>query len=191
MPVIRLNDVTFTNLKSISTWLETETPSETVDKLVEGMMKKLGLERDFDIDVEVIKDSPASELLEFKTAPSLTFTRVTLATIGGVPIARPNWAKVLISIIAAVKSNGLSGQKLVDDLQIRSTTLDYSDKGYSYHPELGISVQGQSAADAWNEIDRLAKKWSVLVKVQFQWHEKKGAQYPGRSGVLRSGSSAT
>lgn len=57
----------------------------------------------------------------------------------------------------------------------------------SYHADLGISVQGQSAADAWKEIDRLAKKWSIPVSVEFSWRQNPKAQHPGRIGLLRSG----
>ena len=34
MPVIRLSDATFSELKAIATWLSAKTPSETIDRLV-------------------------------------------------------------------------------------------------------------------------------------------------------------
>ena len=58
---------------------------------------------------------------------------------------------------------------------------------YTYQSHLGISVQGQSAADAWKEVDRLAKKWRVPITVEFMWRQKSKAQYPGKNGLLRSG----
>jgi hypothetical protein len=42
MPVIRVNDATFVDLKAISKWLETKTPTETIDALVRDKMLELG-----------------------------------------------------------------------------------------------------------------------------------------------------
>ena len=47
--------------------------------------------------------------------------------------------------------------KLVRELHIPSKAEPYEEEGFKYHPDLGISVQGQSASDAWKEVDRLAK----------------------------------
>lgn len=63
----------------------------------------------------------------------------------------------------------------------------YEDEGFKYHADLGISVQGQSASDAWKEIDRLARKWTIPVTIEFWWRQNDKAQYPGRTGILRSG----
>jgi hypothetical protein len=48
-------------------------------------------------------------------------------------------------------------------------------------------VQGQSAQDCWKEVDRLAKKWRIPVSVEFWWRQNPKAQFPGKTGVLRSG----
>lgn len=41
MPVLRSNDATFVDLKTISTWLGTKTPPGTVDALVRTRMEDL------------------------------------------------------------------------------------------------------------------------------------------------------
>ena len=46
MPVVRINDATFADLKSIAIWLGTKTPSETIDWIVRDAMDQLGMERD-------------------------------------------------------------------------------------------------------------------------------------------------
>ena len=50
-------------------------------------------------------------------------------------------------------------------------------------------MQGKSAPDCWKEVDRLAKKWRIPVSVEFQWRQNPKAQFPGKTGVLRSGKS--
>jgi hypothetical protein len=51
----------------------------------------------------------------------------------------------------------------------------------------GISIQGQSAMDAWKEVSRLAEKYSIPVDVRLKWRENEKAQHPGKVGVIRAG----
>ena len=92
-----------------------------------------------------------------------------------------------MKVIGAVKAKGLSGEKLVTELQIPAKASEYELDGYKYQPDLGISIQGQSAMDAWKEVSRLAQKYSIPVEVRFQWRENEKAQHPGKVGVIRAG----
>lgn len=192
MPVVRVNDATFVDLKSVATWLGTETPSQTIDRLVREKMDELGLERD-DAPGEIIAGNVESPVategdMEFRAAPGLSFTRVLDALVAGQALGKANWAGVLTTVIAATKKkNGMDAKTLSRELQIPSKAYEYRSEGYKYQPELGISIQGQSATDAWKEIHRLAGKHHVPVQVRFQWRENDKAQYPGRIGVLRAG----
>jgi hypothetical protein len=184
MPVIRLSDATFSELKTIATWLSAKTPSETIDRLVREKLDELGLERDSDDEPEIASND---DVMKFDKAPGLSFTRLTAAKVGGIPLTKMNWAHFLLAMIAAIKAKGLSGQKLVSELQVNAKTTPYSSDGYKYYPELGISVQGQAAQDAWKEIERMATKWAIPVEAEFQWRQNAKAQHPGRSGLLRAG----
>jgi hypothetical protein len=182
MPVIRLNDATFAELKTISTWLSTSTPSETIDKLVREKLDALGLERDTD-DLPEVNSDPKIKM--FDKAPGLSFTRLISAKVGGIPVKKANWANLLLETIAVIKAKGLSGEKIVSELQVPSRNRSYSEEGFRYYPQLGISVQGQSAQEAWKETERLAKKWTISVEAQFQWRQNDKAQHPGRTGTMR------
>jgi len=184
MPVIRLSDATFSELKTIATWLSAKTPSETIDRLVREKLDELGLERDSSDEPE---SGSIDDVMKFDKAPGLSFTRLTAAKVGGVPLKKMNWAHLLLAMIAAVKTKGLSGSKLVSELQVPTKTTQYSNEGYTYYAELGISVQGQSTQDAWKEIERIATKWAIPVEAEFQWRQHAKAQHPGRSGFLRAG----
>jgi len=186
MPVIRVSDATFANLKTIATWLSTETPPDTIDRMVGVMMEKLGLEHNEGIEPDTIKAN--SETMEFVKAPGLSFTRIISASVNRNPTRKSNWSGVLLDVIAAVKSKGVSSRELVNVLQIPASVSALSVQGYKHYPEIGISIQGQSAQDAWKEIDRLATKWKIPVEVRFQWRDNDKAQHPGRLGILRSGS---
>lgn len=192
MPVVRVNDATFIDLKSVATWLGTETPSQTIDRLVREKMEQLGLERDDPpeeiVAREVMSATSDNGDMEFRSAPGLSFTRVLNASASGQALGKANWSGVLLQVIAATKKkNGMDAKALSQELQIPSKPHEYSSEGYKYQAELGVSIQGQSAQDAWKEIHRLAEKHHVPVEVRFQWRENDKAQHPGRIGVLRAG----
>jgi hypothetical protein len=184
MPVIRINDATFAELSTLKTWFGTKTPSETIDRLVKELMDQLGLERDSEPE-DVVPAKSGGAML-FDIAPGLAFTKPLAATINGKALMSPRWSSILLAMIAQVKAKGLEGDKLVRELGVPAKAKRYEDEGFRYHPDLGISIQGQSASEAWKEVDRLAKRWRIPVTVEFCWRQNPKAQYPGRTGVLRS-----
>jgi hypothetical protein len=183
MPVVRINDATFADLKLIASWFGTKTPADTVYRVVKEAMEQLGLERDEEPDDAVVSNGGA---MHFEVAPGLAFTKPLSATINGKAIPTPRWSSILLTMIAQLKAKGLDGDKLVRELGIPAKTVKFEDEGFKYYPDLGISVQGQSASDAWKEVDRLAKKWRIPVTVEFWWRQNPKAQHPGRTGVLKS-----
>lgn len=185
MPVIRISDATFAHLSTLKTWHRTKTPSETIDLIVREALERLEIEQDEELEhaLTASGDNP----MQFDTAPGLSFTKPLSASINGEPLHRPRWAAILLTMIGQVKAKGLEGEKLVRELAVPAKVEPYEDEGFKYHPNLGISVQGQSASDCWKEIDRLAKKWRIPVTVKIEWRQNPKALYPGRTGVLRSG----
>lgn len=186
MPVIRINDATFDDLSALKRWLGTKTPGETIDRLVRDAMDELGIERDGEPEAASANTS-STGAMEFSSAPGLTHTKPLSASVKGKPIQNPRWRSILLATIAEVKANGFEGGKLVRELNIPAKAERYEKEGFTYHSDLGISIQGQSAADAWREVDRLATKWNIPVTVEFWWRQNQKAQYPGKTGVLRSG----
>ncbi|RYB05776.1 T4SS efffector SepA family protein [Lichenibacterium ramalinae] len=185
MPVVRISDAAFGDLKQLSKWLETKTPRETIDKIIGYAMSDMGLERDSEaLDESSLINSGATE---FDNAPGLTFTKPLSASVNGAVVQNPRWRSVLHVVIAQVKAKGFEGDRLIRELNIPARAQRYENEGFRYYPDLGISVQGQSATDVWKEIDRLARKWHIPVKIEFWWRQNLKAQYPGRRGLLRSG----
>ena len=185
MPVIRINDATFANISTLRTWFATKTPSETIDKLVRDAMEELGIERDDEGPEEIA--TAAGQTMQFLTTPGLAFTKPITASINGKALEKPRWSSVLHAMIAQIKYKGLEGEKLARELGIPAKNGRYEDEGFKFLSDVGISIQGQSAADAWKEIDRIAKKWRIAVVIDFAWRQNPKAQHPGRMGSLRSG----
>lgn len=187
MPVVRINDATFTDLSTLKTWYGTKTPSETIDRIVREAMENLDIERDNDSDVTNTTTSDGA--LSFQTTPGLAFTKPLAVSINGKALRSPRWSATLLAMIQQVKAKGFDGEKLVQELMIPAKIERYEDEGFKYYPDLGISIQGQSAADCWKEIERLANKWRIPVTVEFWWRKNPKAQHPGKTGKLQAGKS--
>jgi hypothetical protein len=185
MPVLRVNDGTFADLSTLKTWFGTRTPSDTIDRLVREAMDQLGMERDEEPDT--VAETTGDGAMEFDVAPGLAFTKPLAASVNGKSLHGPRWSALLLTMIGQLKAKGLDGEKLVRELGVPAKPERYEEEGFKYHPDLGISVQGQSAADVWKEVNRIAKKWRIPVTVEFWWRQNPKAQYPGKTGVLRSG----
>jgi len=185
MPVVRVSDPTFADLSSLKTWFGTRTPGDTIERLVREAMDQLGIERDDEPDAAVTTTSDGT--MAFDAAPSLAFTKPLSAAVNGKAIHNPRWSTLLLAVVAQLKARGFEGDKLVRELQVPAKAGQYDEEGFKYHPDLGISVQGQSASDAWKEINRIARKWGIQVTVEFCWRQNSKAQFPGKTGMLRSG----
>ena len=66
--------------------------------------------------------------------------------------------------------------------QIRKGT--YSDEGYRFVPEIGISIQGVDAGHAWEYALRLAIHLKVSVKAEIEWRQNDNAAHPGERGIM-------
>lgn len=177
MPVIRLSDATFVDLKTLSTWMGEDTPSKTINILVQDKMLALDLvrEKEFSEDKIQLNDDEAS---------GLSFTRVLAASVDGQSVDT-TWNNILIQVIKVIKQSGVTGKDLIGELRVRTKLKQFSEQGYKFYPEIEISVQGQSAADAWRETSRLAKKWGIEVWVDFVWKDDAKARHPGEHGLVR------
>lgn len=116
MPIIRINDAAFTDLKSITTWYEAKTPSETIDRIVQEAMEQLGMERD-DAPDEVVAVTSDGTML-FDNTPGLAFTKPLAASVNGKSIRSPRWSSILLTMIAQVKTKGVERNKLIHKLAI-------------------------------------------------------------------------
>lgn len=176
MPVLRVNDAIFADLSTLKTWYGTRNPSDTIDRIVRQAMEQLGIERGVEPEPSIA--SAVNEAMQFAAVPGLTFTKLLSASIVGKALQSLRWSALLLATIRQLRGKGVEGDNLVAELRVPARSGRYEEEGYKYHADLGISVQGQSAADSWKEIDRIAKKWSIPVSVEFRWRETRKRNIP-------------
>lgn len=116
-----------------------------------------------------------------KRPPSLLHTRVR-GEFGATSFS--NWNDMLrIAHIRAFKEAGAFEElRKMTRAQIRKGA--YSDEGYRFVPEIGVSIQGVDAGHAWEYALRLAIHLKVPVKAEIEWRNNDKAAHPGERGIM-------
>ena len=116
-----------------------------------------------------------------KRPPSLLHTRVR-GEFAATPFS--NWNDLLrIAHIHAFKETR-SFEELRKVTRAQTRKGSYSNEGYRFVPEIGISIQGVDAGHAWEYALRLALHLKVPVKAEIEWRNNDKAAYPGQRGVM-------
>jgi len=116
-----------------------------------------------------------------KRPPTLLHTRVR-GEFAGTPFS--NWNDLLrIAHIRAFKeARSFEELRKMTRAQIRKGP--YSDEGYRFVPEVGISIQGVDAGHAWEYALRLAIQLKVTVNAEIEWRHNDKAAHPGERGIM-------
>jgi len=124
---------------------------------------------------------PGVQQFDPKRPPSLLHTRVR-----GEFAAKSfsNWNDLLrVAHIHAFKDvRSFEELHKMTRAQIRKGS--YSNEGYKFVPEIGISIQGVDADHAWPYALRLAIHLKVPVKAEIEWRNNDKAAHPGERGVI-------
>jgi hypothetical protein len=132
--------------------------------------------------IRAIDPRSDGERFDALNAPDLTHTKLIHASVRGDVIRSPSWNALLEKAVITVAP-------AVSDFEVlRTMTLanivegKKSNEGYHYLSELKLSIQGQSANDAWRATASLALQMNMRIEAKFFWRDKPGAQHPGKSG---------
>ena len=116
-----------------------------------------------------------------KRPPSLFHTRVR-GEFGSTSFSNWNDLLRIAHVYASKKAGGFEELRKMTRAQIRKGA--YSDKGYRFVPEIGVSIQGVDAGHAWEYALRLAIHLKVPVKAEIEWRHNDKAAHPGERGFM-------
>jgi len=118
---------------------------------------------------------------------SLTHTKVTWASFGGKDLVASSWNGLLDEAVrvAAARFRPLSAMRKI--VPVNMVEGRKSDEGYHFLSDVGLSVQGQDANDAWLCVAHVARQLGCAVEVHFFWRTREGAAYPGEHGKVSFG----
>ncbi|MEO5914088.1 MAG: hypothetical protein ABIS50_07640 [Luteolibacter sp.] len=114
--------------------------------------------------------------------PDLLHTRVE-GSFGARHFRKWNELVRLAHVEAFAKAGSFEALRAATHSQIRRGNHD-GDSGYSYIPEIDISVQGVDAKHAWTYALRLAQYVKVPLRVSIHWRNNEKAAFPGETGIL-------
>jgi hypothetical protein len=172
--VIELPEETFKRLQALARPL-IDTPVMVIGRLLDHYEGRPQSEPP--VRAKVHRFGPAS-------APDFTHTRVLFASFAGEETARPRWNE----LVRKAHDVALSKVETFDDLEKLSTAnICYgtkTDDGFRPVADLGYSIQGVDANDAWRIAYDLARKLRCSVRVEFEWRAKDDAEFPGERGLI-------
>ncbi|MBU6296750.1 MAG: hypothetical protein KGJ79_16325 [Alphaproteobacteria bacterium] len=136
-------------------------------------------------EIDEAKSDPIKREYDPFDPPDLTHTGISAAKFGGETISSPNWNSLLDTAIrfAIGKLGGVEPLRKVVSINVAEGRK--TDQGYRYLADVNVSVQGQSAKDAWRATARIARRLGHVVHVAFYWQNKQGAEHPGEVGIFR------
>ncbi|MBW8864949.1 MAG: hypothetical protein JF609_08515 [Verrucomicrobia bacterium] len=116
-----------------------------------------------------------------KRPPSLLHSRVH-GEFGETPFSNWNDLVRTAHVHAFKKAGGFEELRKMTRAQIKKGA--YSDEGYKFVPEIGVSIQGVDAGHAWEYSLRLAIYLKISVKAEIEWRHNEKAAYPGERGIM-------
>lgn len=129
-------------------------------------------------------DAPLSErVLNPAAPPNLSYTTVKSVVFNGKPFpaAEAYWNPLLLATVREAKKTRTKEQ--VKALLICNHTLGKKeDNGYKYLDDVGLSIQGQDANNAWKATYHILQAIKVPVEVIFAWQDNPKAVSPGAMG---------
>lgn len=177
MPQVEVTQSTFDRLQR-----QAALHSITVDEIINRCVSDLEtayvpLPHPWPIKVQEIYIDPDN-------LPSMKHTNILDATIDGRRIRKPLWNSIMSQMIINALKNFVDFNELQSICPIGMTYGHKSDQGYVYIPEVGLSLQGQTAQVACETIIALSRRMNTSLEIHFMWRAKEGAFYPGQRGRL-------
>jgi hypothetical protein len=126
------------------------------------------------------EQKPADRVLNPAAPPNLAFTTVKSIVFGGksFPAAETYWNPLLHAVIRESLKH-LTKEQMRNLLTCNYFAGKKEDHGYKYLDDVGISVQGADANNAWKAIYNILKVIKVPVEVTFMWQDNPKAVSPG------------
>lgn len=177
MPQLKVNQATYDRLKE-----QDALNSDMIDTIIDRGLNYNQLTPEvtpafWPMEVKEMRIDPTN-------LPSMTFTKIHKATVDGRTIENPTWNHLLAQMLTLVVNRTIDLRNLSELGYVRVVRGRKEDQGYNYLSEVDISFQNQAAGAACRVILELAKMLEISVDIEFMWHAKEGASYPGQRGRI-------
>ncbi|HEV7602974.1 MAG TPA: hypothetical protein VGO49_22290 [Bradyrhizobium sp.] len=129
------------------------------------------------------KSPNAERVFNPASPPNLSYTTVKSIVWKGkrLPPAEAYWNPLMLIVIRESIKHMTKEQARILIL-CNKVTGRKEDNGYKYVEEIGLSIQGQDANNAWKTTYNILKAIKVPVEVIFAWQDNPKAVSPGAVG---------
>ncbi|ANT61337.1 hypothetical protein AYJ57_13710 [Salipiger sp. CCB-MM3] len=188
MPTITIDETTFANLRMLQSQRRAVTPAAIVEQLVRQETENCASAP----QAAAPKPLPDGLALYEVAAsapgpPQLSHMKPVRATLDGIPVARPNWNKILRTVIKIIDHRGVVGAQLQSELGGLAKVGKHIGNGLTYVAEAGVTVRGQSAECAWRAIARPSSQHGISVRIEYAHRDAVADVGPCEVSVLTSG----
>jgi hypothetical protein len=139
------------------------------------------------LDAQKEQGSPSTgeRVLNPASPPNLAYTTVRSVVLNGklFPPAETYWNALMLAVIREAKRL-LSTEQVSNLILCNHMIKKKEDHGYKYLDDVGISVQGQDANNAWRTTYNVLKAIKLPAEVSFVWQDNPKAIAPGSAGKL-------
>jgi hypothetical protein len=176
-PVIRISDTTFQRLQKYAAPF-VDTPETVIRRLLESYEAGGHQNESAATHTSIDVDGP----FDPDNHPDLHHTRVISAEFDG--RAAGGWNDLTrVAHERAMETFG-SFEGLCPATLSNILNGHHARDGYHYVAKPDISIQYTDANMAWRNSLHLARALGCPLEVQFEWRNKAGAAFPGKTGVL-------
>ena len=122
--------------------------------------------------------------------PSMKHTKILDAAVARTAVEQPKWNNLLKMMVRSAVKRGMTCDDLYQLCSINMVIGQKRDEGYSYLPDIDISLQGQNANQACQTVVMIAQSLDIALDIGLVWRNKKDAVHPGQRGRIRTTGSA-
>ena len=131
------------------------------------------------------RSTQSERRIDPRTLPNLTHAKVLDASFEGAPVAKPNWNLLLDEILRRAMKRVGTFDELRRLCPVNMVKGRKEDEGYTYLPDIDVSVQGQDANGACRTVVTAAQGLGIAIEIGFMWRHKESAAYPGERARLQ------
>ncbi len=178
MPTVEISSPTFRKLQELAEPF-VDTPEDVIRRLVDAAIQSGDSAKPEETGPLQSKGPRQAMMIDPEHPEDLTHTRILKARIDGEPVPRPKWNGLvhLMHVRALRRLESVDAVMKVTKSNVRVD--EFTERGFVFLPEAGISIQGVEARLAWESVLRLAQTLNIPVEVEFEWHSKEKAAHPG------------
>ena len=178
MPEITIQQSTFERLQSYARPF-VDTPDTVIARVLDTLEQQ-----SMEHPTDRRQVTRTERQLDPHALPNLTHSKVLEASIGGEPIAKPNWNRLLEEVLRRSMKRAGSFERLQQICPANMVKGPKEGEGYSYLSEIDVSVQGQAAKGACHAMVTTSKEFGISLDIGVMWRQKDGAAYPGERGRI-------